>query len=334
MREAREKGEPAHDRLVRLAERMATNAMNISFNPWREAEERATNRFSMQRQRREAEERLKEERRNRFSMLSKSKPAPLRALHNSSTTGVRLYCFMVASSSDRDLIDLHLKFGMLSGCDTYRIFSSVSEFPAHTRGGRLSSIPVTKVIEGTMDVPRGGKYNTATNTPIFLPVWARILADGEYKRFHWVVKLDPDTVFLASRLRAWLIKDALLHTQPLLLGNAAPHSMALHGPIIVLSRAAADLYATDPNRCKEQVDWSDKGEDWFLDLCLTGVYNVTKRPASYLLADYMQGRNCNIGSSFGKVAYHPFKRTQAMQSCWAQLMNKKRMHRRTVHPWS
>ena len=90
------------------------------------------------------------------------------------------------------------------------------------------------MIEGLQtQVPSGGQWNTALNTPVFAAIWKKVLELPEFKAHAWTVKLDPDTVFLPARLESFLPKNAA----PTFLVNC---NEGLHGPIEVVSRAAVE----------------------------------------------------------------------------------------------
>merc|ERR1712183_574639 len=98
--------------------------------------------------------------------------------------------------------------------------------------------------------PTGGKFMTALNTAIIIKVWEHVLQDGRPFRYDWTVKVDPDTVFLAQRLRD-VVGSFGLH-EHLEAKNGAYFSncqFGLHGAVEVFSRKALDIYATGNARC-------------------------------------------------------------------------------------
>ena len=79
---------------------------------------------------------------------------------------------------------------------------------------------------------------TALNTEIFFKVWDRVFQDKRYLFHEYVVKVDPDTVFLVDRLRVAL---AFHHDEEggVYFNNC---KFGLHGPIEVFSQKAVDVW--------------------------------------------------------------------------------------------
>merc|ERR1719240_751883 len=72
--------------------------------------------------------------------------------------------------------------------------------------GVPGSVAADAAIRGTMDVPRGGIYNTAMNTPVFQQVYRKMFYDNNFREYDWVVKLDADAVVNVPKLRSTLAK--------------------------------------------------------------------------------------------------------------------------------
>merc|ERR550525_171185 len=47
-----------------------------------------------------------------------------------------------------------------------------------------------------------GEWGSVSNVDQFIDVWNQVKKDGTYKEHDWVVKIDPDAVFLPDRLKA------------------------------------------------------------------------------------------------------------------------------------
>merc|ERR1719330_175668 len=84
------------------------------------------------------------------------------------------------------------------------VFSNVSIL----MNGAPSPVSV-EIIEESLAVAYGGKWMTALNTGVFNRLWMEVIRLQRYRLYDWSVKVDPDAVFFADRLRA-----LLRHTKP------------------------------------------------------------------------------------------------------------------------
>lgn len=173
-------------------------------------------------------------------------------------------------------------------------------------------------IESDLQCQKGGEFQTALNTDIFLTLWASILNGGRYTHHDYTVKVDPDTVFFPDRLRGL----AALHPEGprgVYLNNC---ERGMHGPIEVFSRNAVNSFAYGKAHCIDHFNalcsgscgW---GEDMFIDQCMDKVLQVTRQFEPRLLVedhcdpppDWQSCHDAQI------VAYHPFKTIEAYKAC-------------------
>lgn len=108
-----------------------------------------------------------------------------------------LYCFMVCHPNEANLLRAHLELGTLHGCDAFDVFSNTTHFTQPLPGG----LDMIAAVEGSMDVEKGGPFQTVLNSHIFQQVWRAVFLRGRYRSFDWVVKVDPDTLFFADSVR-------------------------------------------------------------------------------------------------------------------------------------
>lgn len=118
------------------------------------------------------------------------------------TTTVRhdsLFCFalMMPSGYEKGLIQqLHERSESIFACDDYTIFSETDL--------EISPGPLTRIVAepmGSMKCEYGGPFDLALNTDVFTKAWRKVFEDGKFLGYGWTIKVDPDCVFLPSRLR-------------------------------------------------------------------------------------------------------------------------------------
>jgi hypothetical protein len=154
------------------------------------------------------------------------------------------------------------------------------------------------------------------NSELFVAVWELVLGEeheGKALRSDWLVKADPDAVFLPSRLKAHL-KPHLQKGPRIFLSNCnVPEGTSkLYGAVEVFSRGALQTYRASSELCRMRSDWKDLGEDLYMQDCMK-LLNVTKAEDFQLVGD---GR-CHAApcTDESRVAFHPFKDVDSYSSC-------------------
>mmetsp|Transcript_5050 Transcript_5050/g.11497 ORF Transcript_5050/g.11497 Transcript_5050/m.11497 type:complete len:392 (+) Transcript_5050:174-1349(+) len=124
-----------------------------------------------------------------------------------------LFCFTLARSDNDELaiVRLQLEKGIgIFDCDGQMVFSDVqtwiSEGPTFMRAGPFQAKQSPMLIE-TVPVPANlgdaqtNPFAQWINVKDYIECWSRLIADGRYRWFDFVAKVDPDTVFFPGRLR-------------------------------------------------------------------------------------------------------------------------------------
>merc|ERR1712113_171822 len=132
---------------------------------------------------------------------------------------------------------------------------------------------------------RLGPAGHALNTNIFIPVWKKVVDDQWHKSHKWIVKVDPDSVFLSSRLRPLVAGQDDAGVFNNCYRNGFPK---LDGPIEVVSAKAMNVLEADyakssdgkvPHDCVSWLDWNGTGppahEGAFLKTCLSWVHKMS-----------------------------------------------------------
>lgn len=228
-----------------------------------------------------------------------------------------LYCFalMLAYGYEVSLMrnQADTKAGVFA-CNGQDVFSN--------RSIELTAGPPslsTVVMEGSLQCEFGGPYNLALNSAVFVRVWSKVQSVGEFRRYDWTVKLDPDAVFLPNRLRVRV--KALHDEEPMFLDNCA--SDGLHGPIEVISRSGMEVYTAGLAQCTKTLDqdvWNKYGEDVFLRRCLRNL--GVKRNIAFIQT-LLTEKACTPFSDpmpciSGAVSFHPVKAAWDWTKCLTQ----------------
>jgi len=200
-------------------------------------------------------------------------------------------------------------------CDRWAVYSNES---VQLRGG---DDPIhADVVNGSLRARIGGAYHTALNTPVFRRYWERIMRDGRAWKSDWIVKVDPDAVFMPDRL-----KEMLLSQWP---GKGTPGyaqwlnncHLGAHGPIEVFTKQALGVYHGQKAEC-EEVAREHGQEDVFLAACFAKL-KIGKIDAYNLLLESAWACNERPSSAEQRppcydrqVSFHPFKDPESYFKC-------------------
>jgi hypothetical protein len=160
----------------------------------------------------------------------------------------------------------------------------------------------------------------------FIQAWLTVVKDGRFRNARWTVKVDPDAVFLAGRLRSML-----LHYHTVADGKVALRTCShkdrlssqdaeqpqededtdMGGPLQVMSQAATEAFVEAMDDCQDELVDLDFSEATFVERCLnrTGVRKLD------VLASRIEDAACTgslVGdviscSNHDAVVFHPLK---------------------------
>jgi len=245
-----------------------------------------------------------------------------------------LFCVavMMPGSYEVDLLREQLRSGGLGmfGCHAWAVYSN--ETVNMKPGSKDPAYTSKSFTSGTLETQKGGEYNTSMNTQLFIKFWDKVLEDGEALKYDWIVKLDPDTLFLPDRLISLLLSKKGVFAQPEPEGGMYLNNCFLgeHGPIEVFSLKALNNYKTNKAKCIDGAAAQHGQEDWYLRSCfedigvmkadtfnllLEGNWACQERPSSWT-PDYRPP--CFAP----QVAFHPFKDMHSYMHCWAEAISQ------------
>lgn len=226
-------------------------------------------------------------------------------------------------------------------CDEYAVLSNETLYrltPGLPRPGTTGLQPLpgsrveTTIMNSDMVPLQGVGLEVVLNVNIFIEAFDTIRRDGRFRNHDWVVKVDPDAVFLPARLKQHL---RLLPPYPgmnVYLLNC-DKGFGFFGSIEVYSRLALDTYFTGLSECQSGLDWQKMGEDLFMRRCMDFL-SVEHRKDYDLLADGYckpQSGGCVDGN---KVAFHPFKTSLSLMKCMDQTGQSTGIATPEVEPWA
>jgi hypothetical protein len=221
-----------------------------------------------------------------------------------------LFCFVVVrpNTSEVELVAAALELDDgLKSCDHHVVYSNVTALSAP---GVPGPIFADAAIRGNMDVPRGGVYNTAMNTPVFQQVYRKMFYDKQFGEYDWVVKLDADAVVSVSKLRSTLAKHNPADPQILGIGHV------MRGCAMAVTSGALARYAARPAICEKMVDIRNIGEDWYLTYCMKFL-GVPKVVDEALVVD--SSPDGQLKCDDAHAVFHPAADAHAYRSCAAQM---------------
>jgi len=190
------------------------------------------------------------------------------------------------------------------GCDKWRVYSDAD--------ANLDDYKVIKVSGNDFYQQRrpetgGWGGNQWINTPFYRQVWHKIYEEypqGGFSTKHWVVKADPDTLFMPARLTARLQNQPVPPTG-LYIEHCKGVDYGFFGSLEVMSKTAALILFQNLENCyTKDLNWKgDKmaqkygfyGEDLFAQRCMD-LHNVKKIWEFDLVAD----GTCPAGRPWGK----------------------------------
>lgn len=254
--------------------------------------------------------------------------------------GTALYCYSVyieakvTPSEDHqlELLQMQAKFGVsIFACDVSEVFSDV----AITLPNGHTSTKVDDKDGEFKKLTRKDKPNKYVNTPVFYQVWQAIKAHELWKK-DWVVKADPTTVFVPSRLVGFLASQAETANGDYY-ENCFGVDSGFFGNLEVVNYKAFETFLERVTSCKASLCWTNAddctdgwkygpwGEDLFMQRCMD-KHDVAKL-TNYRLAisgtcpadrpaDQKSNKNY-VPTCRGATApaIHPFKTPQAYFGC-------------------
>jgi len=235
-------------------------------------------------------------------------------------TSSSLFCWALSLPTGTESVLLSKQHAAKVGifaCEDHLVITNETSLRKRVSTDTSSKALRLSVIRTPLVTPMGGKFGTALNSPIFIKAWHAVFKDAKYEDHDWTVKLDPDAVFVPYRVRSLLDRHYCggHACSPMYISNFGKD---LHGPVEVMNKQAMQVYALGQDRCKSNVHYSDKGEDWFLSLCLD-LLGIDHDAEPTMLSDWHNDAGVKPSACDTLHAvFHPFKEWAFYHLCLCQ----------------
>lgn len=223
------------------------------------------------------------------------RPPMRRILGGKAAVASSLFCFLVVTPDtyEVDLVHfLQARGKSVFACDTSGIFY----------GKKAQQI-------------KQGNWQSVINTDIFLDIWNQVRLDGRYKMHDWTVKVDPDCVFFADRLRQHLKGLGAPQGSRLYVKNMpsgpSDWDFGFAGPLEVFTREAMDMYFETQESCSRH-QGHKSGEDYYMKTCMDAL-GVGYMSDPTLLKLNNDATSCRDSWTVG---FHAFKGVAQWMQCY------------------
>jgi len=167
---------------------------------------------------------------------------------------------------------------------------------------------VDPVPAGTYGV-NGATTNSWLNTQVFIVAWDTLMTSNKLWAHDWVVKVDPDAVFLPERLRPRLGPHG---KGPWFLLNCNWNGPKIFGALEVFSVPAIQTYSRRIGECKN-MEWKGWGEDMYMQECMKTLRIPAIEDFGVVADDRCGNAPC---TDKVRAAFHAFKDMVAWNGCW------------------
>lgn len=233
------------------------------------------------------------------------------------TRGPLLFCWshVMLGDAEEELIRFQLdgRLGIFQ-CD----YSAVISAKAVTLG-QLDGVDVvtwanpSPVVDMGVRGVNGATTDSYLNTKTFIQAWDILVDSGHLWHYEFIVKVDPDTMFLPDVLRRHVLEYV---GETVYFANCGKYGgkPLLYGALEVFSQAAMKAYAANKEECK-RMDWQGWGEDYYMQECMDAMGVTSVLDSLQVADDRCLGSPCN---DYLKVGFHPFKDVDSWKTCHQQ----------------
>jgi len=250
-----------------------------------------------------------------------------------------LYCYAIVTvdtgsplpSHELDLMNYQAEkgFGVFE-CEQTGLFSDGSI--SLKDGTQFTQVHDT---DGDWKFAKRKETGAWVNTGLFTSVWKQMKADGKWRSADWVVKVDPDAVFVVPRLKKRLESTYEVASGSYLV-NCPYVDYGFFGNLEVISNTGFNTLLENIDVCKADttINWKvgikngkygPSGEDLFAQQCMdvkgvrrVAAFDLSQDGACESKRDKGEEKNKKFephcSYSYG-VSLHPFKKVAAWSKC-------------------
>jgi len=223
---------------------------------------------------------------------------------------VSLFCFSPILAEDKasQLLTFQYRQGAgIFGCEEHAIYSAQ---PLELTPG------VACTVVHAENCGDGADADPCGPPSVYLAVWKKVVAEGRFRYHTWTVKVRPNAVFIAYRLKGMLASvfepESGLYFSSCMGG--------LQAPVTIMSRIAIQAFGLGISRCVEGGDGGVSAEGGaaggdFVHQCLSQVLKVEHRTDPGLLADSSCQSTDTMSCGTEYVAYSPLVSTDDYAQC-------------------
>jgi len=228
-----------------------------------------------------------------------------------------LFCFLVTRSWGHEMEmvkHMNEKQASVFSCDDAMVFSDTA-----IKLGEENPFWTTQISHDILKHDAG----VYENHHLFEQVWSYVWHEGRYHHADWVIKTDPDTVFIPNRLRSRLGGSSHAKNHDTFYANCgtSPADAHMYGPLEVFSAHAVEKYYGGWwNKCRHNVKL--QGGDWFEEKYMTEcLKNVGVAINPFLNLDLLSDPHCDPALTApdcksNAAAMHPVKTVEEWDKCW------------------
>jgi len=183
---------------------------------------------------------------------------------------------------------------------------------AEQRGAGIFACDSNKVYDSTpCEEVHQGDWNSFANVESFIKVWRQVLSDGFWRDADWVIKTDPDTVWMPDRLHSHLQALRPPANTALYIKNSEL-AFGFLAPLEILSNGAVAKFEQTIDYCEQAKGTGKMGEDGWLKGCMDAG-NVEFLSDTTILKSSFDVNECSTDSQY--VAFHPHKKVWTWSDC-------------------
>lgn len=161
----------------------------------------------------------------------------------------------------------------------------------------------------------GATTSSWLNTAVFILAWDTLMSSGKIWKHQWIVKVDPDAVFMADRLRD-KVRPYTGGSKYLL--NCNYNGPKIFGALEVFSVEAIGTYHGRAAECKG-MDWHGWGEDTYMKKCMDRLGAAGIQDFALVGDERCGNAACSDAS---RVAFHAYKSVGAWNTCYEQAIHR------------